>query len=72
MQVKVRGMSATKFVKNRVEILAGLTRLRQICDTPALYMDDFTGTSGKLEQLIELLNQAAENNRHVLIFFTVY
>ncbi|KRK98464.1 Snf2 family protein [Secundilactobacillus odoratitofui DSM 19909 = JCM 15043] len=68
MQVKVRGMSATKFVKNRVEILAGLTRLRQICDTPALYMDDFTGTSGKLEQLIELLNQAAENNRHVLIF----
>lgn len=68
MQVKVRGMSSSKFVKNRIEILAGLTRLRQICDTPALYMDDYNGTSGKLEQLIELLHQAVDNNRHVLIF----
>lgn len=68
MQVKVRGMSSSNFVKNRVEILAGLTRLRQICDTPSLYMDDYSGTSGKLEQLIELLHQAVENDRHVLIF----
>ncbi|WP_225352014.1 DEAD/DEAH box helicase [Secundilactobacillus similis] len=31
-------------------------------------MDDYNGTSGKLEQLIELLHQAVDNNRHVLIF----
>ncbi|WP_461214277.1 DEAD/DEAH box helicase [Lacticaseibacillus sp. GG6-2] len=68
MQVKVAGLSASGFVKNRLEILAGLTRLRQICDTPALYMPEFTGESGKLEQLSELIQQAAANGRHVLIF----
>jgi SNF2 family DNA or RNA helicase len=68
MQVKVRGLSNDGFVKNKIEILAGLTRLRQICDTPALYMDDYQETSGKLEQLDEILRQAVDSERHVLIF----
>lgn len=68
MQVKVQGMTGANFVKNKLAILAGLTRLRQICDTPALYLDDYKGDSGKLEQLTEILRQAEENNRHVLIF----
>ncbi|PIO84974.1 SNF2-related protein [Pediococcus damnosus] len=68
MQVKVQGMTSTSFVKNKLAILAGLTRLRQICDTPSLYMDEYRGDSGKLEQLYEILRQAEENDRHVLIF----
>ncbi|KRO10319.1 hypothetical protein IV59_GL001937 [Paucilactobacillus hokkaidonensis] len=68
MQVKVRGMSGDTFVKNKLEILAGLTRLRQICDTPALYLDDYKAESGKLEQLNEILQQAEDSDRHVLIF----
>lgn len=68
MQVKVRGMSGTSFVKNKIAILAGLTRLRQICDTPALYVDDYQGSSGKLEQLGEILRQAQANQHRVLIF----
>lgn len=68
MQVKVQGMTGANFVKNKLAILAGLTRLRQICDTPALYLKDYKGDSGKLEQLTEILRQAEENNRHVLIF----
>ncbi len=68
MQVKVRGLSSQAFVKNKIEILAGLTRLRQICDTPALYMDDYEGESGKLEQLNELIRQAVDSDRHILIF----
>lgn len=68
MQVKIQGMSSESFVKNKIAILAGLTRLRQICDTPALYLDDYQDSSGKLEQLTEIVNQAIENNRHVLIF----
>ncbi|MFD2728898.1 DEAD/DEAH box helicase [Enterococcus camelliae] len=68
MQVQVKGLTKDSFVKNKLEILAGLTRLRQICDTPALYIDDYEGGSGKLEQLQEILSQAQENHRHVLIF----
>ena len=30
-------------------------RLRQICDTPALFMDDYQGASGKLDSLRDLL-----------------
>lgn len=68
MQVKVRGLSNDALVKNKLEILAGLTRLRQICDTPSLYLPDYKGGSGKLELLADLLQEAADNHRHVLIF----
>ncbi|WP_054719838.1 DEAD/DEAH box helicase [Lacticaseibacillus manihotivorans] len=66
--MKIKGLSGHEFVKNKLAILAGLTRLRQICDTPALYVDDYQGGSGKLEQLLDLLQEAADNGRHVLIF----
>ncbi|WP_225420418.1 DEAD/DEAH box helicase [Lapidilactobacillus bayanensis] len=68
MQIKIQGMSSENFVKNKIAILAGLTRLRQICDTPALYMEDYQDGSGKLEQLNEILRQAQDNQHRVLIF----
>lgn len=68
MRVQVQGISDAGLVKNKIAILAGLTRLRQVCDTPALFMDDYTGDSGKLEQLAELVQQAEDSGRHVLIF----
>jgi len=56
------------FQKNRMEILSGLTRLRQICCDPRLVNSDYEGGSGKLEQLIEILKNAKENHQHVLVF----
>ena len=43
-----------EFQRSRVEILSGLMRLRQICDTPALFMEDYQGASGKLDSLRRL------------------
>lgn len=68
IQKTLAQMNSDEFKKNRISILAGLTRLRQICCSPQLYLDDFHGESGKLEQLKELLIQALENNRRILIF----
>lgn len=68
MQVQVRGLDQKSLVKNKLAILAGLTRLRQLCDTPALYLPDYQGGSGKLEQLKDLLAEAVGNGRHVLVF----
>ena len=68
IQKTLAQMNSDEFKKNRISILAGLTRLRQICCSPQLYLDDFHGESGKLEQLKELLTQALENNRRILIF----
>ncbi|GBF11363.1 DEAD/DEAH box helicase [Tepidibacillus sp. HK-1] len=56
------------FNKDRIKILAGLTRLRQICNHPGLFLENYTGESGKLEQLIELVETSLENGNRLLIF----
>lgn len=68
MQERIEHVTAAEFQRNRVEILAGLMRLRQICDTPDLFMEDYKGDSGKLDSLRDLLSQIAEGNHRVLIF----
>jgi len=54
--------------KNRIKILAGLTRLRQICCHPALFVDGYKGKSAKFERLQQLLEEAKQAERRVLIF----
>jgi SNF2 family DNA or RNA helicase/uncharacterized Zn finger protein len=56
------------FQKSRMKILAGLTRLRQLCCHPSLFLEDYKGNSGKLEQLMEIVLNAIENGRRILIF----
>ena len=68
MQERIGQVTDAEFQRNRVEILTGLMRLRQICDTPALFMEDYKGDSGKLDSLRDLLSQIAEGNHRVLIF----
>ena len=68
MQDRLGQVSDSEFQRNRVEILTGLMRLRQICDTPALFMEDYQGESGKLDSLRDLLVQIAEGGHRVLIF----
>lgn len=54
--------------KNRIRILAGLTRLRQICCHPALFVDGYKGSSAKFEQLLHILEESKLSGRRVLIF----
>lgn len=54
--------------KNRIKILAGLTRLRQICCHPGLFVDGYKGGSGKLEQLLQIVRESQFSGRRVLIF----
>ncbi|MET1247172.1 DEAD/DEAH box helicase [Sporolactobacillus sp. STCC-11] len=56
------------FQKSRIKILAGLTRLRQICCHPGLFVEDYHGSSGKLEQLLEMISDYLDNGRRILIF----
>ncbi len=68
MQEEISQMDSSTFKKNRISILAGLTRLRQICCDPRLFVDEYQGGSGKLEQVKDLLLAAKENKRRVLLF----
>ncbi|MFC4402485.1 SNF2 helicase associated domain-containing protein [Gracilibacillus xinjiangensis] len=54
--------------KNRIKILAGLTRLRQICCHPALFVDGYKGSSAKLEQLKQMVEESRQSGRRILIF----
>jgi len=56
------------FNRNRIKILALLTRLRQICCTPELFIGDYKGKSTKVEALIELLEELKSSNHRVLVF----
>ncbi|PAV31656.1 helicase SNF [Virgibacillus profundi] len=56
------------FQKNKIRILAGLTRLRQICCHPALFVDGYKGSSAKFEQLLEIIEESKLSGRRVLIF----
>lgn len=54
--------------KNRIKILAGLTRLRQICCHPALFVEGYKGSSAKYEQLLKIIEESKHSGRRVLIF----
>lgn len=68
MQERVLASTDEELNRSKMEILSGLMRLRQICDTPALFMDDYQGESGKLESLVQLLEQIQSGEHRVLIF----
>lgn len=56
------------FEKSRIKILAGLTRLRQICCHPSLFLEDYKKESGKLLQFEEIVTDAVEGGHRILIF----
>ncbi|WP_239255029.1 DEAD/DEAH box helicase [Listeria ilorinensis] len=54
--------------EERMKLLAGLTRLRQICCDPRLFLPEYQGRSGKFEQLFDTIKTAEENKNRLLIF----
>lgn len=56
------------FERNRMQILASLIRLRQICCHPATFINNYTGGSGKLELLMEILPNILANEHRILLF----
>lgn len=67
-QEALKHMDAETFNRNRIKILAGLTRLRQICCHPALFVEGYEGSSAKFEQLMELVEECRSAGRRVLVF----
>ncbi|EKC63313.1 Helicase, SWF/SNF, partial [human gut metagenome] len=44
------------------------TRLRQICCHPSLFIDNYKGESGKLNQCIEIVKDAIQSGHKILLF----
>ncbi len=62
------------FGKDRMEILAELMRLRQICCDPALVYEDYEGGSAKLDAIMDLVSASVDAQQKMLVFsqFTSY
>ncbi|MVX65081.1 ATP-dependent helicase [Clostridium chromiireducens] len=58
----------SEFTKSKIEILAYITKLRQICLDPSVTMENYLGTSGKIDALIEILEQSIEEGHKILVF----
>jgi SNF2 family DNA or RNA helicase len=56
------------FSRSKLKVLAALTRLRQICCDPSVFIENFQGESGKMLALDELLQESLGEGHRVLIF----
>lgn len=56
------------FERSRIQILSALTRLRQICCHPSLFLENYTGGSGKLDLLLEIIDELIDGGHRALIF----
>ena len=53
---------------SKIEILSYITKLRQLCLDPSVLINDYVGTSGKVDALIEILQQGIEEGHKILVF----
>lgn len=68
MLEKLRGQSDEEVHSGKLQILAELTRLRQICCDPELVYENYNKLACKIEICEELVNEAVTGGHKVLIF----
>ena len=56
------------YQNSHMQILAALTRLRQICCHPSLFINGYKDGSSKLEQCIEIVQEATNSGHKILLF----
>ena len=56
------------FRKSKIQVLAELTRIRQICCDPALLFENYVGGSAKMEACMDLVRSAMEGEHRILLF----
>ncbi|MEG1314824.1 MAG: SNF2 helicase associated domain-containing protein [Anaerovoracaceae bacterium] len=68
MKQKIASQEEKDFQKNKMLILAELTKIRQICCDPSLCFEDYDGQSAKREGCMELVQSAIEGEHKILLF----
>lgn len=57
-----------EFKNSKIQILAYITKLRQLCLDPSVVMEDYNGSSTKIDSLLELLSKGIEEGHRILVF----
>ena len=68
LQRGLEQQSDDDFKTGKIQILAELTRLRQLCCDPSLVYDNYHGGSAKLDTCIQLIQNAIAGGHKVLLF----
>ena len=68
MKMRLEKQTDDEFKKNKIEILAELTRLRQICCDPALCFEDYNKGSCKTDVFMDMIEQVIEGEHKALVF----
>lgn len=68
MRQMLDGKTEQEFKKDKIQILAELTRLRQLCCDPSLLLDSYQGSSAKTDMCIQLIENAVNGGHKVLLF----
>lgn len=59
---------AEEFQKNKLQVLAEITKIRQPCCDPSLCYENYQGESAKKEACMELIQSAMEGGHRMLVF----
>lgn len=65
---RLQSQDDEEFKNNRFEMLAEITRLRQLCCSPKLLSADYRGRSGKVDQTMELVRDEVAAGHKILLF----
>lgn len=68
MKQRIAMQDSKEFQRNKIQILAELTKLRQICCDPGLCFENYDGGSAKLEGCMDLVRSAIEGGHKILLF----
>lgn len=68
MQNILTSQSDSEFGKNKIQILAELMKLRQICCDPSLCFYNYDGGSAKLDACMDLIESAIDGEHRILLF----
>lgn len=60
--------SPEEFKHSKLELLRELTRLRQLCCGPSLFLENYKGENAKLEICMDLIRQAMDGGHKILLF----
>ncbi len=67
---RAKGMlkKSRNYNEQKIEILAELMKIRQICCDPSLVFEDYKGSSSKREAVMDLVESAIDGGHRILLF----
>lgn len=60
--------SEEQFNKSKIQVLAELTRLRQLCCDPSLLLEGYEAGAAKMDMCMEMVENAVQSGHKILLF----